>query len=313
MRATSLLIAALVAAPALTSAQAPPAPLKRVRHAMSVTLDPKTHRLTVEDEIAFPTGTPAEFLLNGSLKLVRSEPAVSEVPLGETEKFFGINAGEAGSSGLKLRRYRAAGSPSTVKIAYEGVFDFGLADQKEEYTRGFRETSGLLNDQGVYLAGSGFWYPYVSRELIDFTIDVSQPDNWHVISQGNGTSRGANGRAHWDSHGPMDEIYLVGGPLRVYRDSAGAVETLAYIHEKDDALAAKYLEATAQYVEMYRGLLGPYPYGKFALVENFWETGYGMPSFTLLGPQIIRFPFMLTSSSPHEILHNWWGHSVFGG
>ena len=27
---------------------------------------------------------------------------------------------------------------------------------------------------------------------------------------------------------------------------------------KDDALAAKYLTATAQYVEMYRGLVGPY-------------------------------------------------------
>ena len=36
-----------------------------------------------------------------------------------------------------------------------------------------------------------------------------------------------------------------------------------------------------------------------------------MPSFTLLGPQIIRFPFILSSSYPHEILHNWWGNSVF--
>ncbi len=314
MRATSFLIAALVAAPHLAAAQAaqaPPAVPKRVRHTMQVTLDPRSHRLAVVDEIALPSGTPAEFLLNGSLRLTESEPAVSEIPLGETQKFFGINAGETGSSGLQLKRYRATGSPVSVKVAYEGVFDFGLADQKEEYTRGFRETSGLLNDQGVYLAGSGFWYPYLSRELIDFNVEVAQPEGWHVVSQGNGTSRGPDGRAKWDSHGPMDEIYLVGGPLRVYRDSAGAVETLAYIHGKDDALAGKYLEATAQYIEMYRGLLGLYPYGKFALVENFWETGYGMPSFTLLGPQIIRFPFIITSSYPHEILHNWWGNSVF--
>jgi hypothetical protein len=47
------------------------------------------------------------------------------------------------------------------------------------------------------------------------------------------------------------------------------------------------------------------------VVENFWETGYGMPSFTLLGSQVIRFPFILHSSYPHEILHNWWGNSVF--
>ena len=62
---------------------------------------------------------------------------------------------------------------------------------------------------------------------------------------------------------------------------------------------------------MYRRLLGPYPYSKFALVENFWETGYGMPSFTLLGEQVIRFPFILHSSYPHELLHNWWGNGVF--
>jgi hypothetical protein len=36
-----------------------------------------------------------------------------------------------------------------------------------------------------------------------------------------------------------------------------------------------------------------------------------MPSFTLLGEQIIRFPFILTSSYPHELLHNWWGNGVF--
>src|SRR5690625_7493030 len=35
-----------------------------------------------------------------------------------------------------------------------------------------------------------------------------------------------------------------------------------------------------------------------------------MPSFTLLGPQIIRFPFILHSSYPHELLHNWWGNGV---
>ena len=36
-----------------------------------------------------------------------------------------------------------------------------------------------------------------------------------------------------------------------------------------------------------------------------------MPSFTLLGEKIIRFPFILHSSYPHELLHNWWGNSVY--
>ena len=77
-----------------------------------------------------------------------------------------------------------------------------------------------------------------------------------------------------------------------------------------DAIADRYLEATGQYLALYNELIGAFPYREFVLVENFWETGYGMPSFTLLGPQVLRFPFILHTSWPHELLHNWWGNGV---
>ena len=285
-----------------------------LRHDLTIALEPATHRLTVTDRLTLPsTGLArSEFLLNGRLTITKATPPVDEISLGDVAPFFGINAGAA-PGGLALKRYRPRSLPGdgTLTLEYSGVIDFGLSDQKEEYTRGFRETAGIVGSQGVYLAGSGVWYPQFGTDLLEFALEVQQPEGWHVISQGSGTSRDANGVARWDSQGPMDEIYLVGGPLRVNRDRAGTVETLVYLHEKDEALAAKYLTTGAQYLEMYRGLIGRYPYDKFALVENFWETGYGMPSFTLLGPEIIRFPFILHSSFPHEILHNWWGNSVF--
>jgi hypothetical protein len=276
--------------------------------------------LSVKDTLSVPGVAMAngalEFLLHEALEVTASDPPASSMPAdtGAAARFFGINAGPVDlyAEG-KLKRYRVAlpATGGSVSLAYQGRFDFGLSDAKEEYARGFRETVGVVSKQGVYLAGSGFWYPHVSRELVEFELRAAQPDGWHVVAPGNGTSRDPGGRAIWESHGAVDEITLVGGPLVVYREAAGAVEALAYLRQKDDALAGKYLEATAQYLEMYRGLIGPYPYGKFALVENFWETGYGMPSYTLLGPQIIRFPFILSSSYPHEILHNWWGNSVF--
>ncbi|HEX9189316.1 MAG TPA: hypothetical protein VGB87_19720, partial [Vicinamibacteria bacterium] len=300
--ATASSLAGLPAAGAAEAGEA-----GRVRHALKVALDPTRGWLTVEDVLSSHGVT--EFLLHSALKIASSEPAVTEVPLGDTSRFFGINSGAAT---VPLKRYRVALPPGgSLRLRYEGKFDFGLSDQKEEYTRGFRETAGIVSKEGVYLGGSGFWYPQAGRGLVEYDLEVAQPEGWHVISAGNGTSRGPEGRARWESHGATDEITLVGGPLVVYREAAGAVEALVYLRQKDDALAQKYLQATAQYVEMYRGLVGPYPYGKFALVENFWETGYGMPSYTLLGPQVIRFPFILTSSYPHEILHNWWGNSVF--
>ena len=279
-------------------------------HSLTVALNPATHHLTVTDIVTWPgrqADPPATFLLNARLRVTKAEPAVEEVPLGDVDGVFGPGT----AARTPLKRYRLRGSASTLTLTFDGPMNFPLSDPKEEYTRGFRDTIGLVGPEGVYLAASSFWHPRFGSELVTFTMDARVPDGWHLISQGDGTSRDAAGLAKWDSKGTMDEIYLVGGPLHVFRDSAGAVEALVYLREPDGSLANKYLAATAQYIEMYRGLIGPYPYGKFALVENFWETGYGMPTFTLLGSQVIRFPFILTSSYPHEILHNWWGNSVF--
>jgi hypothetical protein len=305
-----------LAAICLIACAAPAAAAEHVRHEMTIDLDPVLHRVAVSNRVTLPTppeGGSVEFLLNSALEIRQGEPAVTAVPLGDVEAFFGINTAPDEADRAPLTRYRVDGVPEggTLTLVYEGLFDFGLSDQKEEYTRGFRATVGQLGQEGVFLAGNSFWYPVFDDRLVQFELSVGLPAGWHIISQGEGSSRDEDGRAHWDSQGPMDEIYLTGGPLQLYRDAAGAVEALVYLRQEDPALAGKYLAATSQYVEMYRDLIGPYPYGKFALVENFWETGYGMPSFTLLGPTVIRFPFILHSSYPHEILHNWWGNSVF--
>ena len=339
-----------------------------VAHRLDVELDPAGHRLTVDDRMLLLRGGPVEFLLNGRLEISASQPPIEEIPLGEVAPFFGNNgatpapaapaapaalaapaapAGGAGTTGSdsarKLRRYRVQlpEGGGALHLTYSGQFDFGLGTQQEEYQRGFRETLGIVSPAGVYLAGNGTWYAQFSQpgagdDLLEFELTAratgDETTGWHLLSQGNGESRDEAGRAHWSSGGPVDEIYLVGGPLVRYRrvsggaagvagaagasgdsgdSNMGPVEALVYLHEDDAALAAKYLGATAQYLEMYSRLIGPYPYGKFALVENFWETGYGMASFTLLGPQVLRMPFIVTSSFPHEILHNWWGNSVF--
>jgi hypothetical protein len=86
---------------------------------------------------------------------------------------------------------------------------------------------------------------------------------------------------------------------------------MIYMYSLDPDLTRKYLDATARYLDRYSARIGPYPFAKFALVENFWETGYGMPSFTLLGSTVIRLPFIIDTSYGHEILHNWWGNSVY--
>ncbi len=283
---------------------------------LAVAVNPASHLLQVELQMEVPedrAGEPIEFLLSANLVIENSSAPIERLDEAGTAGFQGINGSSIQlAQRAGIHRYRATLSNDTAQLTlrYAGEINTPLETQGEEYTRGFRETPGILGKDGIYLAGSTLWYPYLGPQLLSFKLQTNVPAGWHLISQGNGTSNDA-GRARWDSAGPVDEIYLVGGPLQRIADSAGAAMAEVYLREPDRGLSNKYLEATARYIEMYRGLIGPYPYAKFALVENFWETGYGMPSFTLLGPQIIRFPFILTSSYPHEILHNWWGNSVF--
>jgi hypothetical protein len=138
---------------------------------------------------------------------------------------------------------------------------------------------------------------------------------WDAVSQGQRSEHAilADGSrlTRWKLVHPTEEIYLVAGPWHEYARQADEVEVFVFLRDDDPTLAQRYLDATARYLVLYEGMLPPYPYASFALVENFWETGYGMPGFTLLGPRVIRFPWILTSSYPHELLHNWWGNSVY--
>jgi hypothetical protein len=199
-------------------------------------------------------------------------------------------------------------------LQYQGAIRHASPQLDPQDAWSMPETSGMLASEGVYLSGATYWYPRFDDEMVMFTLDVQVPLTWEVVSQGERTRHArSNGATHvrWESPAVQEDIYLVGGPLTEYRQPTGPVQALVFLRTPDAPLAQRYLDATAKYLGLYNTLLGPYPYPKFALVENSWESGYGMPSFTLLGSKVIRLPFIISSSYPHEILHNWWGNGVF--
>ena len=203
---------------------------------------------------------------------------------------------------------------TTVALRYGGIIDHPVMQYGKEQARGYSHTPGLISEEGVYLAGSSYWYPVFDVPFVTFRINAELPSGWDAVSQGVRVLHDKDEQrttVRWESPEPQEEIFLAAAKFVEYSKSAGDVSAMVFLRTPDQPLAAKYLDATVSYITMYEKLIGPYPYKKFALIENFYETGFGMPSFTLLGPKVIRFPFIITSSYPHEILHNWWGNSVF--
>ena len=287
---------------------------KNFHHRMEIHLSPSTSGITVTDKIQIPDHirnakepVQLEFYLHAGLTISGAQDATLEADANEVA---------LKSRPISIRHYTVTVPPGrdTFTLQYGGQIHHAVQGPGQEYSRSFGSTPGVISPEGVFLASASAWYPQFGDALVSFQLDIQAPADWDVVSQGtllreNRTSTLQN--IVWEEKQPQDDIYLIAGKFQRYTQSAGAVNALVYLRSADQPLAQKYLDATAQYIAMYNKLIGPYPYTKFALVENFWESGYGMPSFTLLGSKVIRLPFILHSSYPHEILHNYWGNGVF--
>jgi hypothetical protein len=99
----------------------------------------------------------------------------------------------------------------------------------------------------------------------------------------------------------------------VHQTPFGPVEVVAQVPEDHRELAPLFIDAACDYLDLYTPLLGPYPYRRFSIVENFFSSGFAYPGFTLLGPQVVAMGprSLLPGYLDHELLHNWWGNGVY--
>ncbi|MCF8369322.1 MAG: hypothetical protein K9G76_09795 [Bacteroidales bacterium] len=283
-----------------------------IHHNLDVDLSIDNKSIDVIDSITFPGAiingkSLLMFTLNKNLQPESLDGSI------QVSKIIQNNEGAIYNS-YKIELNLIKQGDITVPIKYSGAITEEISTGADEYARGFSETNGIITDKGVYLAGSTYWVPSFDLPLLTYTLSVNLRNDWNVVSQGERITNRVTGerrKVEYICDNPTEEVYLISAGWTEYEKMAGNVLVQAFLRTPDEELANRYIDATSGYLKMYVDLVGPYPYQKFALVENFWETGYGMPSFTLLGEKIIRFPWILTTSYPHELLHNWWGNSVY--
>lgn len=272
-----------------------------IGHDLDVLIDPERGTIAVTDELTLPDGHDSwNFHLHRDLNPQVVAGDAKLTPAGSSEHWEQFRLELKGASRVTLR--------------YGGEIRHRLRGIREGMGRTRQSSRGIISGDGVVLDGLSGWYPHDPDLLQRFDLQVRLPHGWLAVSQGEGPkfSQTENGVAiGWSEPRPQDDIYLIAAPFKKYSKATAFGEAQVYLRQPDPELAERYLSATDRYLALYSALIGPYPYAKFALVENFWETGYGMPSFTLLGPRVIRLPFIVHTSYPHEVLHNWWGNGVY--
>ncbi len=313
---------------------ATPAACRPIHHALAVSLFPQDNSLAATDSIYVDPGDlengRLNFLFNDNLVVenvtssarisrwhteedvdagdFKTEPDSDDVELVDRAKALFIEFDDIDAS---LDRF-------VIVISYAGVIIDSLRAPAKAYARGFGETTGLIEERGVFLTNTSLWYPFQFDRMFTFTLKVDVPWDWMAVSQGRRADEYVSRRAdeictvgRWVEDNPTPELYLVAGKYYRHEVFCDGTWVMTYTYQQSDSLSQVYLDATERYIRIYERLLGDYPFAKFALVENFWQTGFGMPSFTLLGSKVIRLPFIVHTSYGHEILHNWWGNSVY--
>jgi hypothetical protein len=259
----------------------------------------------------------ASFLLNAKLRVV----LVLE-PGSEGFRQLGVNAAPGSAEQTVTVRF---GKPLMKDETAALVWQYhGAIDEPPRAPKHLRfvtpsETAGHIGLEGVYLSGETRWYPDLDGSLATFAVRVRTPSDWHAVTHGKQLARSVHDNvatASWDVTAKTEALSLVANCFLVKQKdwpgpSGQSVEIAAYLFPDEANLAGEYLDASIRYLETYAKLLGPYPFPKFAVVENFFASGLGMPSFTLLGSGVIKRHYVQPYALGHEIVHSWIGNDVF--
>jgi len=300
-------------------------------HDLDVRLDPVSARLEVRDRFELAAAEdrehPLHFVLHRDLEITGARVDGRAVSVQSRDRWrprdFYRRPDYSELGGFAIVRQHEIAAPDggwpddpvTVEIEYAGAVYDSLKPPEVAYARGFETTRGLIDPRGAFLTGETFWIPWTSGERFTFRLRTELDDGWHSMSQGTRVEhRSADGTnvTVWEETHPQELVYLIAGPYTIRERRHGDVDLYTYTYaDTDDELAGTYLEGADRYLDLYEEMYGPYPFGKWAMVENWWQTGFGMPSFTLLGDRVIRLPFIVDTSYGHEILHCWWGNGVY--
>ena len=274
------------------------------QHQLLVELFPEEQRLQVQDQIRFDEG-------RGDRLTFTLTPRAKQLEVKQNGKPLNFDFKD---DLLQVDLPSNNQNPEIqISIGYTAVFDDPAPVRPVNADNPGYGVSATISKRGSFLlAGSG-WYPQWADGHSTYVMKVIAPKGMLAVTAGHlegHQTRNAKSVSTWLIKDPIRGLSLSVGPYIVRQKKVGNITAATYFFADTDHLAGAYLEATARYLTLYQDLFGPYPFKKFAIVENFFPTGYGFPSYTLIGGRVLRLPFIIHTSLGHEIAHCWWGNGV---
>ena len=209
-----------------------------------------------------------------------------------------------------------------VRLAYGGTLP--ALDHNLDHRSVLGGLSPMASNEGSFLPAGAAWYPQPVPRFT-YRVSLTVPADQRALVPGRieteEVAADARGRyrASFEFTQPVDGIDLMAGPWAIRermvpRADGAPLRLRTYFFHDLDALpdlANGYLDDTQRYIERYGKEIGDYPFNEFSVVASPLPTGFGMPTLTYLGAEVLKLPFIRATSLGHEVLHNWWGNGVY--
>lgn len=278
---------------------------------LNIELDPATRRFHAVAELV-PATADFRFALHESLNVTSATVGGKSVKP--------VLAGRDGP--VRGWRVTLPQGASSVRLEYGGILP--ALEQGLDHRDVLRGMPPMTSSAGSFLPAGGAWYPQPAA-LFSYRLSLSVPGDQRALVPGSLVSEQVPAtdagpyRATFEFAQPADGIDLMAGPWIVrekmlQRAGGDALRLRTYFTRELDAmpgLADGYLDDTGRYIERYSEKIGAYPFAGFSVVASPLPTGFGMPTLTYLGAEVIKLPFIRATSLGHEVLHNWWGNGVY--
>ena len=274
------------------------------RHDLSISLFPERSELEGRDRIRIeqPKTSSVEFFLSPRARIQSVRIDGREHPYTFIKGRLTLNPDRSESTlngNLNLHYTCRFDDPAPVRPVNTDNPGFGV--------------SGTISALGTFILSGAGWYPQMADAHESFNLQVDGPANTVAVTAGRllGIEHQEKRTiSRWRIDNPLEGLSLSAGPYVVEQQTLNGMTAATYLLPGNQQLAPRYLEASLRYLKRYSDLFGTYPFDGFAVVENFFPTGYGFPAYTLMGGNVLRLPFIPETSLPHEIVHNWWGNGV---
>ncbi len=325
----SLGLAFAALAGAIGCISAPPMAVQAHRYRIEVVLDPKGHRLigrtTMDlarvDDAPLPPNRAVsiELALHPALRITRIQAVGATVK----RRFRQRATDEQTTTFAPAKHIVVLDHPAetlTLLVAYEGeLWQDVAAGEAPGRIHNF-QMRAHIGEEGIYLA-NGCWYPQpaggdqAEPALAEFVLLAERVVGMELLA---GAQRAPQlgeptGRIAWRSPYPIEELVLVGGPHEIHHTTHRGIAINVHLKPSQARHAAGLFEAVRRNLDRYEPLIGPYPAREYAIVDNFFSSGFAFPAFTLLSSAVIEMGERAQTTHgylDHEMLHSWWGNGI---